>query len=434
MSRDSGVGSNVPATLAHALARWIREGEAAPLARWVKRELDSDGAPIHLPIPQWGDCVAAVMDARRQRDGLPEFCQGPLAKLIESARRFSRPDGSFATEMNLGEPAAEGAEAPRAGASAETGPKPPAQRRRKKPGDAATAWASLHPSSFILHPSRDAPTAWASPDRVLASLRDDGAATADFLALDHRDPTASCRFELFGAGRSWLGPTWATDAVSGSVSRPRPHPWVSTARCDLVEWTYRSNPARLTQTALLLRGRRLALLAVLAEFPGSAPRPSVQLRVSRPGAIGPVPIDRTRALRLTAHGKRGSAQVLPIGLPCLAYPTERGAFCAEGGHLVLTHACAGRRIWLPLLISWDAKRHQKAPQWRVLTVSERSQAVAPDRAFAARVSWGRSESYVIYRSLGPPGTRAFLGHQTRARFLVGLFTPKGDVEPIVTVE
>ena len=50
------------------------------------------------------------------------------------------------------------------------------------------------------------------------------------------------------------------------------------------------------------------------------------------------------------------------------------------------------------------------------------------------MSWGRDETYVVYRSLGPPARRAFLGHQTAARFLIGEFDTDGDLKPILTVE
>jgi hypothetical protein len=69
-----------------------------------------------------------------------------------------------------------------------------------------------------------------------------------------------------------------------------------------------------------------------------------------------------------------------------------------------------------------------------VTVAEKSRACPPDVAFAARVTWGRDETLVIYRSLARPALRSFLGHQTRARFLIGLFSDEGDVEPLVKVE
>jgi hypothetical protein len=61
--------------------------------------------------------------------------------------------------------------------------------------------------------------------------------------------------------------------------------------------------------------------------------------------------------------------------------------------------------------------------------------VVPDeKAVAIRVSWGRDEHLVIYRSLVKPATRAFLGHQTTARFLVGLFNKEGEVAPLLRVD
>ena len=184
---------------------------------------------------------------------------------------------------------------------------------------------------------------------------------------------------------------------------------------------------------MLLRGRRLALLSVLVEGRDLPTDTRSTVRLSLPPSITAAPIEGCRALVLSEPKRRGSAHVLPIGLPCLPYPTDRGRFQAEGQELTLNLTPTGRRCWLPLLVSWDPARNRKTPQWRILTVSERSRAVPSDRAFAVRVSWGRDESYVIYRSLGTPAARAFLGYQTHARFLVGQFTADGEVKPILTV-
>jgi hypothetical protein len=274
--------------------------------------------------------------------------------------------------------------------------------------------------------------AWASRNRVLAVLRADGRATADFLAIDHRHARSDCRIELFGAGRSWLGPLWTVDGEAGTTPRPRPQAWISTSAAALAEWSSRAGVLRLTRSIVLLRARRLALLAVLVER-SSRLSQGHEVRVSLPPAVMAMPDKDSRAFRLLEPKKRGSALVLPIGLPCAAYATDRGQFQTEGDALVLNQTAMGRRSWLPLLVSWDSLRNRGDVCWRILTVSERSRIVSPDRAFATRVSWGRHETYVIYRSLGPPAIRAFLGHHTRARFLVGLFTSDGTVDPILEV-
>ena len=68
----------------------------------------------------------------------------------------------------------------------------------------------------------DAPPDWGGSKRVLDVLRPGWPVEDDFLAIDHRDADSSCRFELFGAGRSWLGPTWKIDADHAATSAPRP--------------------------------------------------------------------------------------------------------------------------------------------------------------------------------------------------------------------
>ena len=94
----------------------------------------------------------------------------------------------------------------------------------------------------------------------------------------------------------------------------------------------------------------------------------------------------------------------------------------------------GARSWRPLVVSWEPRRDRKSLHWRTLTVSEGSRACGPETAFAARVTWGRDETLVVYRSLARPAKRSFLGYQTRCRFLVGLFTREGTVEPLLMLD
>ena len=99
--------------------------------------------------------------------------------------------------------------------------------------------------------------------------------------------------------------------------------------------------------------------------------------------------------------------------------------------MVIRQVVEGRRRWLPTLICWG-----KAPTtWRPATVAYRSKASRADEAIAARVAWGPfDDGLVVYRSLGPPALRSFLGYQAGARFLVGAFTRSGDVRPILKVD
>jgi hypothetical protein len=179
---------------------------------------------------------------------------------------------------------------------------------------------------------------------------------------------------------------------------------------------------------VFLRGRQMAMLAELAEGPVSEHGARFSLA---PGVkAGPVP--GRRAFRLTA-GRGRSARVLPIGLPCLPYPTDRGSFQVNAGSLCLRQLHEGARGWLPLLVSWSPERDRRPVRWRLLTVTERSRRIPAEAAFACRIAWGTAESLLIYRSLAAPERRAFLGYQTTCRLFMGLFTAKGDVEPILEI-
>lgn len=428
--------ARILAALSTATGRWLHSGTAATLAAWLRRELDREFVPKRLLVSDWSRCLEILGEARRQAGEWPEGLNEPITGFVRAALRFTRPGRhpvfSAATAGADGPtwPTAEWADWHRESGIARvvrwwTEPARPARGARM--------------SSRIAEVSPPLP-AWSAADRVLAVLRPDWRTDGDFLAVDHRDARSPCRLELQGGGRTWLGAEWEGSAAhpaseeATAARRVRPACWITGSSADLLEWTTRRGGLRVTWSALLLRGRRLALLSTQVERRGQAWASDPALRVSLPGEISAAPVKGSRCLALTETGRRGAAIVLPIGLPCLPYPTDRGSFRESGGELIVRQAPAGRRVWTPLLVSWDQERHRKALSWRVLTVSEQARIVGPDRAFAVRVSWGRDETYVIYRSVGPPARRAFLGHQTTVRFLVATFNERGELRPILTVE
>jgi hypothetical protein len=405
-----------------ALAVWRERADDGPLRRWLDRELDLNGIPVQMSLAEWDECLNIVLASRgdRKPGDWPENCREVIAKMVRASLRFTRPDGCLATclqgrRFGTGSISANGDCPPRGELN------PAIARARKR-------WLAEGASEGLPHAS----LGWASAKRVLAAINDDGTAMRDLLAVDHHDASNASRFELFGGGRSWLGPSW-TLTGSRDGDRPSPRTWISTVSADFAEWSQSAGETRVTRSILLLRGLRLALLSVLVEQK-SRPAEPPGFRIAYPGAVTVGSVEASRALLLSQWPKRGNAQVLPIGLPCAPYATDQGRFAADDGDLVLTHAPAGRRTWLPLLVSWDLARHRKRLHWRVLTVSQQSRIVPADRAVAVRVSWGRHETYVIYRSLEAPAPRVFLGHQTQNRMLVGRFTDKGLVEPIFEAE
>jgi hypothetical protein len=420
MNENRATREGVLTALHQATEYWQRHGNTQPLTRWLSRELDPRGAPIRLPIPDWHLCVETLLEITALNNNWPSSWDDPITKLIQITFRFSRVDGTPVTHFD---------ESTRSKA-------PVGTSFDVLGGSKIARIASDFASRYAKNPSgsRNEPSdARSGSIRALAVLRPGWPDGSDFLAIDHRHADASCRLELFAAGRSWLGPTWMVVGESGATSHSKRPSLMPDSSESLAEWSYRAGQARITHSALLLRESKLALLSALIErrSPGDS---NIVLSLSLPSPVTATPIVDSRSIVLTTPKKPGSAQVLPIGLPSLSYPSDRGSFQVHDGSLALSHSPTGRRTWLPLLVSWDSRRHRTDPRWRVLSVSEKSRNVPPDRAFAARVSWGRNETFVIYRSLASPAPRAFLGHQTSARFLVARFTLDGVVEPILKVD
>ncbi len=401
-----------------AVADWVERGRRASIARWFARELDPEGVPRHLPVPDWVSCLALLAAARRHHGDWPERFDARIEGLFRGILRFARPDGT-----------------------AVFSPPGPAGAGRRA---LFREWAERLPDAGLTtvvdwwFPARKEATvhappplpAWSRPGRPLAVLRADWSKEGDLLALDHRVRDAAGAVELVGLGHTWIGPTWTSGTGDVPATRARLALWVSNPSVDVAEWTCRVGEARIVRTAVLLRVRRLALLAEQVE--GRDPNPSLRLTLAERVAAGP--ISGSRGLTLTTRRGRPSARAFPVGLPRLPYPTERGSFSREGRDLVLRQKNEGRRCWLPLVVSWEPQRNRLPVHWRTLTVSEKSRICPPDIAFAARISWGRDETLLLYRSLARPALRAVLGHHTRARFLIGLFDRNGDVEPLLKVE
>jgi hypothetical protein len=422
MKEEQSTHASVLSLFHQALDSWGCNQNEQPLTRWLARELDREGRLTRLSISNWQECLAQLLEAKGRSRIWPVNWEQPLTRLNQAVLRFSRPDGSPATNF---EPS---------NGRAELGPLLRSRTNASKDmaSESANGRASFRANGDLLDDERPE---WDGCPRVLAALGSDRLAGGDFLVVDHRETGIPCRFELFGGGRSLLGPSWTIAGASAATSIPKPGSWLSNPAAEVAEWSYLCGDNRITQSAVLLKTRRLALLGLIVEGRSALPGESV-VRVSLPPSVQAAAAKDHRGLLMSDSRKRGSAQVLPIALPSLSYTTERGALSALGDALILKQTTVGRRCWLPLLVSWDPRRNRKGVHWRVLTVSEKSRIVPADRAFAVRVSWGRDETYVIYRSLGPAASasRSFLGYQTTARFFVGLFTPDGTVTPIMKLE
>ena len=403
--------------LQRAIDAWSCRRNERPLVQWLRKEIDASGALMHVDLCDWLLALEMILQVEPIDGVWPTAWLAPLSQLIDAVFWYSRPDGTTATVFPVRDKTSSFRWAALLGSNA--------CRDARVKKMIKSVLATIENGGA----TRSTP-GWPADRHALSILRPDG---ADFVAIDHRKPGATCQFEVFGAGVSWLGPQWSVDTQSAPVTRSKPTSWFSEPSAVLAEWSNRAADARIARCALALRGRSLALVAALVDNPADE-NAVYTMTVSLPDGVVATAVEGSRSTRLSRPGKRSTAQVLPIALPSLPYPTERGELTAADGALVLKQSSQGKRCWLPLLISWSAARNRRPLEWRVLSVSEKSKNVSSDRAFAARVSWGRGESYVIYHSLARPASRAFLGYQTSARMLVGLFHSNGSVEPLIQID
>ncbi len=260
----------------------------------------------------------------------------PITRLIQASSRFSRPDGTPATEFER--PAGSAKDRSIFRSRAENGHVPGPRRK----GGGAELGGRSAPNETNNGTGNHQPRG--SGRRVLAAMRPDGLAANEFLVVDHRDGGTACRIELFGAGCSWLGPAWTLDCEPVGTSTPRPQTRISDAAAELVEWSYSAGESRITRSALLLRGHRLALLSILVESRSPLPEDlSLRMRVSLAPTIASAPVPGRRAILLSGAKQHGSLLVLPIGLPCLDYATERGKFEVLDRTLTVSQAPRDRR-------------------------------------------------------------------------------------------
>jgi len=352
------------ASLRLAAQAWVDRGFRKPLDRWLAKELDASGFPVRLPISTWTSVLGELARARASRTDWPEEWDTRIAAFFEAVLRFSRPTGLAATSQFDESSPNEIKKVFLAWADVVSGT-----------GSARVA-SMWFPRRDVDESSPPPLPAWSSEKQVLAILRAEWLKSGDFLAVDHRDSGSSTTFELFGGGIPWLGPNWSLTIESeGPVTRPRIQAWSTSYTTDLFEWSFRIGSAKVTRTAILFRGRRLALLADQIDFAGES-RPAAWTLDLQPG----VRFDEdpeSRSLVLKSAADRGSMRVHPLGLPCLPYKTDKGSIVVRDRKLILKQCSSARRIWLPVLLSWDSARNRKPVQWRGRAGSRRCQERPP---------------------------------------------------------
>jgi hypothetical protein len=415
MASSAGAEGGGAGGLEPALARWAAGGDDGPLVRALDRELAPSGLPRSWPVASWWPTLAALEAASRARGGWTVGVAARAEGLLRSALRFSRPGGGplFGPAVASAMPADLGGLVQRlAGAMSDPGL-----------GTVAARWFPGAGGRLPRVPAAPPLPACALEGRPLAVLRPDWNRDGDLLAIDARDPAGPCRLHLMGGGRDLLGYAWRGLPEGGPAGEATVRLWSSHFQADHLEW---SGPGARVRTAVLLRGRKLALLAEEAD--GDAP--------------GGFALDRVAGLSAAAEADGGAVR---LGTPARSFGSivalaldaagrAPAGLEATAADVRLASTPTGRRTWRAALVSWDAIRNRKLRTVRRLTVTEDRVVCPPDRAVAFRVRWGQEDSLLVYRGLAGRAQRAVLGHQIRARFLIGLFAIDGSLTPLLAVE
>lgn len=246
----------------------------------------------------------------------------------------------------------------------------------------------------------------------------------------------SVRTEL-GCGKDvlWSG-QWELDVrLDGQAASPDAEweqvCWVSDDDVDFLELELDFGGGLSVQRQMVMaRDDRFLLLADavlgkspgLLEYRGRLPLcPGIALRNAQ----------QTRECYLTGSKRR--ALVLPLALPEWRSDERVGRLTRTDEGLQLCQRTEGCRLYAPLFIDFDRRRHTDQLTWRQLTVAESLRNCPAEVAAGYRVAIGRRQ-WLIYRSLAEKANRTLLGHNLSTEMLVARFERSGEVEPLIEIE
>jgi hypothetical protein len=207
--------------------------------------------------------------------------------------------------------------------------------------------------------------------------------------------------------------------------------WYSDEDADYVELRV-DLPAgvRVERQLLLSREDHFALFAEIIIGPAGA-RIECESRLKPVAGAVVIPDRPTRECRVKAPGR--AARVFPMMLPAERSLGVSGSLGLVDDALQLRQVGIGG-LYAPLVIDWHPKRSRSYADWRKLTVSEQGQKVPPHMAGGCRLRVG-SDQWLFYHGMTKSqGGRAVLGQHTFNETLIGRFTSKGSVDPIILVE
>jgi hypothetical protein len=371
----------------HAILTADGPEQSEALLNWAQLHLDARGAPSALDPAHWREALELIAPRGSRLPSNPAR-QEILARLRRSVDAFQRSDGSMAF-------------GPAAVTTSRTRPNRP-------------------PLAFATHPG---------PVRL--AIRDRIAGSELLIALDQARPADSGRLELDALGRTWLNglSTTTTDSSPGFDAEPACwSSWTSGPAGSLAEYHIACGPASVQRSLAWVRARRFL---ILGDDWGAEPRNRASAATCLRLAPGVTAVPAEDGVGVRLLGPEGTGPGPRLIVP--GESTSPGARRRGPSDLVI--ASDDRPGWQPIFLILDPRLAARTPLVRPLTITEDRRILPNDVASAYRIAWpGQTESLVVYRGRAAAGKRSFLGHQTEARFLVGAFSRKGDLTPIIQLD
>ncbi|MHB1034712.1 MAG: hypothetical protein ACYC35_09280 [Pirellulales bacterium] len=429
------LAGELPLTLAYLLpeiepCRKLARGARRALSEGMATLLDGKGLPraehLHLLRPLlacWTRCRA--MGEQLKRSCWNRSAETQFAHVVRNALRLARPDG---TAMLSGGSAADGDRALFAAALGL-----PAARRARAVADRVLPGRGGDrrlQKKRLKRPSPANHSEWAETAILRRAWTPDSQRLA--VAYDH----CATRAELV-SGRDvlWSG-LWDLEVrVSGVAARAESAwesvLWVSDSDVDYLELEINlTGPLKVQRQIMLARRDRLLFLA--DAILGSQPQP-LDYRATLPLAAG---ISFQLAHETNdgiLAGAKTRAAVLPLALPEWRGAADAGRLVQTERGLELTQSATGRCLFAPLVIDLDPRRRGEPVTWRQLTVAEDRVVQPAETAVGYRVQIGKRQ-WLVYRSLARQGNRTLLGHNLSTAFVLGRFSRRGEVDPLLEIE
>jgi len=249
-------------------------------------------------------------------------------------------------------------------------------------------------------------------------------------------PDDAFRIELTQQQEPLLAGIWTPEVKVGGVKLRAESAWeslcwVSDDDIDYLELELRlSGGARLQRHVALAREDHFLLLAdAVVDAPGDEIEYCGRLPFGPAAGFG----QAEETWEGFLLGDRGSALVLPLGLPEWRIEDREGALESADGALQLWQRGQGPALFAPLFFDLKPRRLTRQATWRRLTVGANLEIQPPHVAVGYRAMVGKSQ-WLFYRSLAEAANRTLLGHNLATELLIARFDRHGEVDPLIEFE